>query len=65
MMHGDKIPDLVKDPEAEAEFEALKGLFDADLVERERVMKAERERVVAENKAKIAAARDADYSALS
>ena len=28
-MHGDKIPDLVKDPEAEAEFEALKGLFDA------------------------------------
>lgn len=32
MMHGDKIPDLVKDPEAEAEFEALRGLFEAELI---------------------------------
>jgi len=28
LSHGDKIPDLVKDPEAEAEFEALKGVFE-------------------------------------
>merc|ERR1711971_971792 len=28
MSHGDKIPDLVKDPEAEAEYEALKGLLE-------------------------------------
>ncbi|TRY71102.1 hypothetical protein TCAL_15037 [Tigriopus californicus] len=32
MMHGDKIPDLVKDPEADAEFEALRGLFEAELI---------------------------------
>ncbi|CAB4058338.1 unnamed protein product [Lepeophtheirus salmonis] len=32
MMHGDKIPDLVKDMEAEAEFEALKGLLEASLI---------------------------------
>ena len=62
MMHGDKIPDLVKDPEAEAEFEALRGLFDAALLEGERAAKAERARVVAENKAKIAAARAARNS---
>jgi len=28
LSHGDKIPDLVKDPEAEAEYEALKGLLE-------------------------------------
>jgi len=28
LSHGDKIPDLVKDPEAEAEFEALKGVLE-------------------------------------
>ena len=32
MSHGDKIPDLVKDPEAEAEFEALRALFEHSLV---------------------------------
>merc|ERR1711988_1090741 len=31
MVHGDKIPDLVKDPEAEAAFEALRGLLEASL----------------------------------
>jgi len=31
MTHGNKIPDLVKDPEAEAEFEALRGLIEANL----------------------------------
>ena len=31
MLHGNKIPDLVKDPEAEARFEALKGLSEANL----------------------------------
>ncbi len=35
MMHGDKIPDLVKDPEAEAEFEALKGLMEAQCAQEE------------------------------
>ena len=34
MMHGDKIPDLVRDPEADAALEALKGLLEADLIER-------------------------------
>ena len=53
MMHGDKIPDLVRDPEAEAEFEALKGLFDAALIEQERRVRERTE----ENKAEIAAAR--------
>jgi len=28
LSHGDKIPDLVKDPEAEAEYEGLKGLLE-------------------------------------
>jgi hypothetical protein len=59
MMHGDKIPDLVKDPEAEAEYEALKGLFDASLLEREREQKADREKKMAEiqmnKRAKLAA----------
>ena len=32
MSHGDKIPDLVKDPEAEAEYEALKGLLEEDIL---------------------------------
>merc|ERR1711902_51454 len=32
MTHGDKIPDLVKDPEAEAEYEALKGLLEDDIL---------------------------------
>ena len=32
MSHGDKIPDLVKDPEAEAEYEALKGLLEDDIL---------------------------------
>ena len=31
MSHGNKIPDLVKDHAAEAEFEALKGLVEANL----------------------------------
>jgi len=31
MTHGDKIPDLVKDPEAEAEYEALKGLLEEEI----------------------------------
>lgn len=31
MSHGNKIPDLVKDPEAEAAFEALRGLVEANL----------------------------------
>lgn len=31
MSHGNKIPDHVKDPEAEAEFEALRGLVEANL----------------------------------
>jgi len=31
MLHGDKIPDLVKDPEAEAAFEGLRGLLEASL----------------------------------
>jgi hypothetical protein len=31
MTHGNKIPDLVKDPEAEAAFEALRGLVEANL----------------------------------
>ena len=31
MSHGNKIPDLVKDQAAEAEFEALKGLVEANL----------------------------------
>ena len=31
MFHGNKIPDLVKDPEAEANFQALKGLVEANL----------------------------------
>merc|ERR1711953_9360 len=31
MLHGDKIPDLVKDPEAETAFEALRGLVEANL----------------------------------
>merc|ERR1719187_399162 len=30
LSHGDKIPDLVKDPEAEAEYEALKGLLEEE-----------------------------------
>ena len=34
MMHGDKIPDQVKDPEAEAELDALKGLLEASLLEK-------------------------------
>lgn len=33
MMHGDKIPDQVKDPEAEAELDALKGLLEVSLLE--------------------------------
>merc|ERR1712083_1005418 len=32
MSHGDKIPDLVKDPEAEAEYEALKGLMEHQIL---------------------------------
>ncbi len=36
MMHGDKIPDQIKDPEAEAELEALKALLEADLLENEK-----------------------------
>merc|ERR1712130_773443 len=32
MSHGDKIPDLVKDPEAEAEYEALKGLLEHQIL---------------------------------
>ena len=32
MSHGDKIPDLVKDPEAEAEYEALKGLLEEEII---------------------------------
>jgi len=32
LSHGDKIPDLVKDPEAEAEYEALKGLLEDDIL---------------------------------
>merc|ERR1740131_550293 len=34
MTHGDKIPDLVKDPEAEAEYEALKGLLEDNILEK-------------------------------
>ena len=36
MSHGDKIPDLVKDPEAEAEFEALRALLEHELLAGER-----------------------------
>ena len=32
MRHGDKIPDLVKDAEAEAEYEALKGLLEEEII---------------------------------
>merc|ERR1719400_2772124 len=32
MSHGDKIPDLVKDAEAEAEYEALKGLLEEEII---------------------------------
>ena len=32
MSHGDKIPDLVKDAEAEAEYEALKGLLEEEIL---------------------------------
>ncbi len=35
MMHGDKIPDQVKDPEADAELEALKAMLEAELLEME------------------------------
>jgi len=49
LSHGDKIPDLVKDPEAEAEYEALKGLLEEDILERLRAKEAE----VLENEAQI------------
>merc|ERR1719410_2567238 len=32
LSHGDKIPDLVKDQEAEAAYEALKGLLEDDIL---------------------------------
>jgi len=41
LSHGDKIPDLVKDPEAEAEYEALKGLLEEDILGKLREQKAE------------------------
>merc|ERR1719356_937708 len=41
MSHGDKIPDLVKDPEAEAEYEALKGLLEEDILQRLKEAKGE------------------------
>ena len=36
MMHGDKIPDQVKDPEADAEYEALRGLVEGNLERQKR-----------------------------
>merc|ERR1719153_443772 len=41
LSHGDKIPDLVKDPEAEAEYEALKGLLEEDILEKLKAKKVE------------------------
>eukprot|EP00090_Calanus_glacialis_P018800 TRINITY_DN29123_c0_g1_i1.p1 TRINITY_DN29123_c0_g1~~TRINITY_DN29123_c0_g1_i1.p1 ORF type:complete len:3087 (-),score=783.11 TRINITY_DN29123_c0_g1_i1:152-8311(-) len=40
LSHGDKIPDLVKDPEAEAEYEALKGLLEDDILKQLKDTKA-------------------------
>ena len=39
LSHGDKIPDLVKDPEAEAELEALKGILEFGIQKLIRVKK--------------------------
>lgn len=36
MMHGNKIPDQVKDPEADAEFEALKGMVEATCLQNQK-----------------------------
>ena len=43
MTHGDKIPDLVKDPEAEAEYEALKGLLEEEIIRKIDLSKRESE----------------------
>ena len=46
MRHGDKIPDLVKDAEAEAEYEALKGLLEEEIIRK--IQSAKQEEAEAE-----------------